>query len=838
MKRGLETTKPKKLFNLGRVEFTLVSDDRKIPESAIALDGYYEGIIVVTMCQKRTTLVNARVKMTSKNMVSCAPYFVYAIPCGFMDDDTSTIVVEDKLPCPIVHMKPSLTTADLIYMAEETLIPSLVSLAKRLVAAAPQAIPSLQLRDAPFSMRGGLLYEVSDAHRLPHLSMLYTYLGYDVKLHKKLSEIRTDALLNIVVTLKTQPWELVWRSSFHKGLLQKAYVRALADFGAKPPAHIGFAIIIYYKMVDSRNEEKHTIFRRSTYNSVIPCMRLEERQLLERQVYEYLTSKDVVLVGAAGDFQMMALEYDHHAAVSACDSLQAIHANSRTLREPERRGLVVPQKPPTLTVRQTSIAQHILNNWFTIVEGLPGTGKTALITWVFSHYCNVMMTSFVGMMVKSLQKRNGRRKEAACTIHHLLALKKYAVDTDAVDEWLARFQVLVVDEFSNVSMSLFYKLLALLPNVSKIVLVGDHRQLKPIDCGDPMGDLLGIFSSHELLDNLRVKAGLQPLQEAPGLIAKGEANRITFDRNGPISFVKKEGLKVDDVLGPIFASIVAGTGGGGGGGKGKKTMSVLDVHIVVLTNKARKDVNRACERVWNRMGIVKIPPAWRGGGAASVQVRHNLNLYVACKITFSQNYNTITDKSFDAGGGKKISCHSDPVANGELAIIIAIEELPKPAEGIMMRIVDTEDKNDCPETKSVWLHPKYGVHPKHVDLGYATTTYRTQGREFPYVIFWNQTNPDKHWTRPNAYVAISRGKERVWVACEPADFFTVCGQKDVKRKTIFAELLGKRLSDVTYKMPVPYKPASDVLDPKTLKEDRMFKCVPLLTDVVKEIEKE
>jgi hypothetical protein len=317
--------------------------------------------------------------------------------------------------------------------------------------------------------------------------------------------------------------------------------------------------------------------------------------------------------------------------------------------------------------------------------------------------------SFVGMMVKSLQKRNGHRKEAACTIHHLLAIKKHNADEEAVDKWLGMFEVLIIDEFSNVSMSLFTKLLSLLPNVSKVIFVGDHRQLKPIDCGDPMGDILGAFGSHLLVDNLRVQPGLQPLQEAPRLITQNRAREIAFNPHGPISFVRKDGLEYKQVLRGIFSTILTLRNG----------KSVLNTHIVVLANNVRKAINYACEYVWNSLGIVKIP---QGGG---IRVCGQVRLYVGCKITFTKNYNQTLTREYGP-----IKCRSDPVANGELAVITAIRELRHPAEGIQMTIVDTEDKNDEPEEKQVWIHPKYGVHPMHVDLGYATTTYKTQGEMY------------------------------------------------------------------------------------------------------------
>lgn len=712
MKRGLaEKRNMKSKTPLGRIEFVLLPQERKVPKTPNEFDGYYEGAVHIVASSQQKKLANSKFDMTNKGLLSCAPYFLMATTKAVFDEETKTIEVENDDVCELVHLKHVLDATDLVYLAKEVFMRiggglGLMNLACSLIKPGARMV-SAAMMQMPFMQPGGVLYELSDIHRLSTVALLHSYLfkdrlAADQKRQKRLYDLPTERLNDLVTTLKTKPWDLVWYSPpLHKGISNNSYDRALRAFGANPPQHIKYALIIYFDMVKLRAEEKHTVFRRSSYSAIIPCMAREAREEMERQVYGYLTANDVRLVGT----DHMAIAYDYDCAVSACTSLRRFNINSICKPEPERRGIRVPQIPPVLTHRQTQIAQHILHNWLTVVEGLPGTGKTSLITWVFSHYHNVMMVSFVGMMVKSLQKRNGQRKEAACTIHYLLALKKYCSDdNEAVDRWFEMFEVLVIDEFSNVSMSLFSKLLALFPNVSKVVFVGDHRQLKPIDCGDPMGDIIGMFGSHLLVDNLRVEPGLHSLQEAPRLITLNRAREIAFDpQQGPISFVRKDGLEYDDVLSGIFTTIASMRNG----------RSVLNTHIVVLSNGVRRALNKACEKVWNSLGVVRIP---RGGG---VRVG-GLRLYVGCKITFTKNYNQSIARIING-----VDYRSDPVANGELAVIKSIVEFP---EGVQMKIVDTEDENDSPQKKTVWVHVTHGVHPKHVDLGYATTTYKTQGR--------------------------------------------------------------------------------------------------------------
>jgi hypothetical protein len=57
-------------------------------------------------------------------------------------------------------------------------------------------------------------------------------------------------------------------------------------------------------------------------------------------------------------------------------------------------------------------------------------------------------------------------------------------------------------------------------------------------------------------------------------------------------------------------------------------------------------------------------------------------------------------------------------------------------------------------------------------------------------------------------VAVSRGKERVWIVSNPTDFATVCAHPEAKRMTVFKHMIHERgLDHARYKEKVPYDPA-------------------------------
>lgn len=689
------------------LEFTISSV--QVPKLGSAFDGYFYGSVYILACPSRPSLVGSTVNMRNEALMSIAPYFVYSTREARVEEQTNCVIVDKTASlCGLQRMKEQLGHSDLQHLIKQHM--DRTGLADELRWVVLGLINDMHL--TPTKELAKVLPEC-DLVRLPMVQVLYNYFvpnRQDVKQRKALDKLTHEQLHEIKTLLVNEPWTLVWpRYKKLKGLSEEAMHKAIASYTLqfRFPLHIQYAMAIYFKLI--RNEENHTVFAKSSFNTMIPCMQIDKRQELEKQVYDYLYENALKLHVSKEDGQEYLCTkgnwYDAFAAVKALRGVRERFLAEDVSNGPAGRsslalrGLLVPQIPPRLTARQTEIAMHIQRHWLTVVEGLPGTGKTALITWCVSHYKHVMLCSFVGMMVKSLQKRNGKRKEVAHTIHYLLAMAKHGGEAAAL--WLSKFQVLVLDEFSNVSMPLFRKLLDVLPNLIKVVLVGDHRQLKPIEAGDPMGDILSVYGSHMLHDNLRVVPGLAALQMAPALISQGRAREVTYSPQGPIGFINRDMSE----LRAIFAK------------HSKEVNILMNMHLVLLVNAGndgRRHMNKECEALWQQLGVLKRP---RNGG---IRIRGGVDLYVGCKITFLKNYNTPLEYTDERGKQQR----SDPIANGELAIVKNIYSCNN---GYVMRIVDSEDPADEPESKTVWIHEVTGVHPMHVDHGYATTTFKTQG---------------------------------------------------------------------------------------------------------------
>lgn len=668
----------------------------QLPKLLADFDGYFLGTVYIHACSVRPALVGCTLRMRNTSLATLNTCFVYT---------TKNVVIEHEQLIVNEHsgikaLKENLLSAQvkdlIIKMAgAQNLAPELLQIALQMTCIGlPPSVPAQMVAQH---------LPACDLNRFPLIHVLQMYMvsnKYDEKQKRALMDMPVEQLHKANQLLCTEPWTLVFGFNKLKGMKEDMLERAVREFQLqfRFPLHIQYAVKMYFRLMQARLDENHTVFNKSMFNVMIPCMHVDKRRELEEQIFGYLRERAFAFSACGGESENVSTKFDHYDASSALTALKRIYAAS-LYEEPKLRGIHVPQLFPPLTARQMEIAQYITHHWLTIVEGMPGTGKTALITWCVSHYQNVMLVSFVGMMVKSLQKRNGRRREVAHTIHHVLAQKKHG--GELAEEWLSKFEVLIVDEFSNVSMPLFRKLLCCLPNIKKVVLVGDHRQLKPIEGGDPMGDMIGIFGSQMLHDNLRVVPELKALQFAPALIAANQAAELNFT-TPCLTFIDRSTAS----LLPIFAQ------------KAKEVNILMNMHIVALVNAGpdgRDYLNKECQNAWLKLGVLQRPP--RG----AVAVRHNLELFPGCKITFLKNYNKPIEKT------AQHDFVSVPVANGELCLVQSIE---RHGEGFILQTVDSLDPADDPESKMIWLHEKTGVSPKHVELGYATTVYKSQGESF------------------------------------------------------------------------------------------------------------
>lgn len=736
-----------------KIEFLLHNTKQSCHPSEF--NGEYTGECVITKCPQKRELEHKTLQIFAKNISSCSTCFKYTASQAYQNK-TGAIVIGKGEYVKAIDTKSKFTAADVMGIFAE-----LHTVKRSKTIAKAKAMVEQLLKLKTYITIGDLvtiqkdLNEHSDLMRLFIIQDICTYFSA-AKQKVAVRKMTFSKLVGLKQAIETGPWVLLFKSYTKnlqpnlKPITLKAYATIIDTLKVVVPPHIAVAITIYRLYMEDAEQYNHTIFRWSEHG-----FRLTRNRPDIDNIVKFLQAWAFTFIDL--EKTLFSLKQDMNDAKTMFRFL--LHCQERaTIVRPKIRGTVVPFIPQELTSDQTRVANHIIHNCVTVVEGGPGVGKTSIISWAMTHFKRVLLCTLTGMMTKSLQARCGQRRECAHTIHSLI----YAAFHPNGRTWLNEFDVLIVDEFSNVSTSLIAKLVVHLPNIVRIVFVGDYEQLRSINKGDPLGDMRRFFAPLTLTEILRVDPNLVDLATAPKMIVDGKFRDICFLDKGSLSVVtKRHHYSYKETLTDIWYQVCGN----------KDRFDLLSFHLICITNDARHSINKYSQEILIEMGILHPPRN------ATIKVGSH-DLFPGVKITFSKNYNK---DILYVCKGTNTQYKGMAVANGELGIVKTIGRI---ATGVFfLRLSDD---------KTVIISRKVegAVDPNDVDLGYASTTTKVQGKEFAKVAYWHSTHPQHSWSRAHPYVALSRGKQKSWLVClDMREFYSICAIKEPERKTVLSTIM-------------------------------------------------
>ncbi len=415
------------------------------------------------------------------------------------------------------------------------------------------------------------------------------------------------------------------------------------------------------------------------------------------------------------------------------ETLMTVHLVGMGQSMPEMRKDRVPCLfSKQLTDRQRQFIQHVACNPLTLLQGPPGTGKTEGLVALMAHFAKPLVVTYGGRMVCALQDRFGKREETAHTIHHVCC-KAEATWEHGGEKWIEGYDMLVIDEGSNVDAHLFSRLMRLMKNVTRVVIVGDLGQIYPIKSGSPFHDLIRAFPQHGFVlnENKRVDPDSRLLADVSAMINCGEL---------PEDFNVSDALRLHELATrQTFEEVLA-----------RYADAIMDVQVVALLNDDCKKLNEWTEHYLLNRGLLSKRGALKLG-------YHEY--YEGKKIMFTKN-NNHPEEGYN---GYK---------NGELGQIESIMTNP-------IRIVLTNGK-------IVLVKDVGDLAP-----GYAITCNKSQGSEWKHILFWvNQRNG--FFSREHAYVAVSRAKKHCHIMVRALqDLQNLVSRKAPPRHSLLGYLLQK-----------------------------------------------
>lgn len=148
-------------------------------------------------------------------------------------------------------------------------------------------------------------------------------------------------------------------------------------------------------------------------------------------------------------------------------------------------------KPKQLEAIKKALTQSI-----TIITGGPGTGKSTIIKGIMDTYVSCFRSEAAASQI-ALAAPTGRAskrlreltKYPAVTLHKLLGYDG-GNRFNALQEPPLEYNMIIIDEFSMVDLSLFHVLLSCMKDETVLVLVGDADQLPSVMPGNILKDLI------------------------------------------------------------------------------------------------------------------------------------------------------------------------------------------------------------------------------------------------------------------------------------------------------------------------------------------------------------
>ena len=140
------------------------------------------------------------------------------------------------------------------------------------------------------------------------------------------------------------------------------------------------------------------------------------------------------------------------------------------------------------TKKQNKAIHNAILRPFSIICGLPGTGKSTITDCICSFYKNekICLTAPTGIAANNI-----KQKCASILPDNLIFGTMHKLLFDIFIDLKSGPDIIIIDEFSMVDTILFYRILQWCKKFKcKLVLLADHKQLPPISTGYPLLNLI------------------------------------------------------------------------------------------------------------------------------------------------------------------------------------------------------------------------------------------------------------------------------------------------------------------------------------------------------------
>lgn len=440
---------------------------------------------------------------------------------------------------------------------------------------------------------------------------------------------------------------------------------------------------------------RHTVDKEQfvkVYEKVKACPEMVRLGVDERGLEKYTTK------------EMLTIEYGL-SVMAKSQAREELHKVSESTISETLKGY-------SLTEEQKEAFNHVLGGDLACIVGFAGTGKSYMLkaareAWEKAGY------TVQGMTLSGIAAEN--LEEVSEIKSHTIASRLYAWDSNNCK--LSSKDIVVIDEAGLVGSKDMFKIMDEVSDAkAKLVLVGDHEQLQPIQAGAAFR-MIALQSGYAQLDDVK-RQEVRWQREATFYLATGQTDKALE------MYEKYNDVRSFETREKAMEAMVSGW---------KQDLLWNKEKSQIMMAYTRKDVeklNMEARKVMQDMGFIK--------ESAELQTERGKKMFAENeRVYFLRN-----DKSLG-------------VKNGTLGTIEKIDNqslVIKTDKGLVS--FSLEDYN-------------------HLEYGYATTVYKAQGVTVDSAHVLASPNYNRHAT----YVAMSRHKEEVKLYWAKDDFSSLNGLK-------------------------------------------------------------
>ena len=475
--------------------------------------------------------------------------------------------------------------------------------------------------------------------------------------------------------------------------------------------------------------------------------------LLVKEYPNYVDHKDILRDNYGLVFDM-ELSYLRHIYYEEEDVANFIRTNITLEINPIKQSAIEYCDNFTPTEEQDIAVRNALSKSISIITGIAGTGKTSIIKQLVhnikSQNRTYVVCSFTAKAVKRIEQVLGNlsytRSDSYDKINHVKTIHStiFSITDDKSDIP----DYIIIDEATMVSLSLMSRLLRLVTNKNKVVIMlGDINQLSPIKYGRPFEDIINsrIVHINTLTENRRVIGGIHDpiiinstdIVKSPNYLVY-QADNFVFISNNNI------GLNNADTLINDITNIVRDN---------NITLETISQHkFITSLNDDNTELNRILSSLINiksssysRNVLVSTRRKDTYGNSICIEMKYT----IGDPVIFTKN---------------KVYPH---VSNGCEGVIIGIAD--------DHLIINANDKDiRVPLHKS---HKPNYYWVKHVLLSYCVTVHKSQGSQWRQIYHFVNSNPSALFNNKRlTYTAITRAERKCTIIDNTNSFVLCCRQ--------------------------------------------------------------